>query len=96
MATGVSAPEETLKRAKGTAAQTIFDPEMEAIMNFHIVTPLPERIPGISTVSTQNGQRLAPTGPSGITPPNNINEHFDYFEYYSNIPKSLGSDTYSD
>jgi hypothetical protein len=31
--------EQKLKRAKGTDAQTKFDTEIEAIRNFHIITP---------------------------------------------------------
>jgi hypothetical protein len=50
----LQAAEEKLKQAKGTDAQTIFDIEMEAIRNFHIVIPHRENTPGIPTLGNQN------------------------------------------
>jgi hypothetical protein len=84
-----------LKRDKGTDAQTIFDTEMEAIRNLHIVTPPRENTPGIPTVGNQNPPPIQPTRPGATAPPNIIKERFDYFEYYSNILQCLGSDTFS-
>jgi hypothetical protein len=73
MAKRLQAAEEKLKRAKGTDAQTIFDNEMEAIRNFHIVTPPRENTPGILTVGNQNPPPIPPTRPGATAPPNNIN-----------------------
>jgi hypothetical protein len=74
MSERLQAAEERLKRAKGTDAQTIFDTEMEAIRNFHIITPSGENTPGIPTVGNQNPPPIPPTRPSATAPPNNINE----------------------
>jgi hypothetical protein len=68
------AAEEKLTRAKGTYAQTIFDTEMEAIRNFHIITPPRENIPGIPTVGNQYPPPIPPTRSGATAPPNNINE----------------------
>jgi hypothetical protein len=95
MAKRLQAAEEKLKRAKGTGTQKIFDTEMEAIRNFHIVTPPRQNTPGIPTVGTQNPPPIPPTRAGATASPNNINERFDYFEYYSNILQRLGSDTFS-
>jgi hypothetical protein len=95
MAKRLQTREAKLKRAKGTDAQTIFDTEMEAIRNFHIITPPWENTPGIPIVGNQNPPPIPPTRPGATAPPNNINERFDYFEYYSNILQRLGSDTFS-
>jgi hypothetical protein len=73
--------EEKLTRAKGTDAQTIIDTEMEAIRNFHIVTPPRDNRPGISTVGNQNPPPIAPRRPGTTAPTNIINERFEYFEY---------------
>jgi hypothetical protein len=89
MANRVRAAEEKLKRAKGTDAQTIFDTEMVAIRNFHIVTPPRENTPGIPIVGNQNSPPIPPARPGTTAPPNNIHERFDYFEYYSNILQGL-------
>jgi hypothetical protein len=95
MAKRLQDAEEKLKRAKGTDAQTIFDTEMDAKRNFHIITPPRENIPDILTVGNQNPRPILPTRPGATALPNNINEQFDYFEYYSNILQCHGSDTFS-
>jgi hypothetical protein len=71
--------EETLKQAKSIDAQTEFDTEMEAMRNFHIVTPPREITPGILTLGNQIPPSISPTRPCAIAPPNNIKERFDYF-----------------
>jgi hypothetical protein len=58
-----------LKRAKGTDSQTIFDTEMEAIINFHRVTPPRENTPGIPTVGNQNPRPIPPTRPRATAAP---------------------------
>jgi hypothetical protein len=68
---------------------------MEALRNFHIVTPHRENTPGFPTLGNQNPPPIPPTRPGATVPPNNINERFDYFEYYSNILQRLRSDTFS-
>jgi hypothetical protein len=54
MAKRLQGADEQLKRAKGTDAQTIFDTEMKAIRNFHIVIPPRDNTPGIPTLGNQN------------------------------------------
>jgi hypothetical protein len=68
---------------------------MEAIRSFHIVTPPRENTPGIHPVGNQNPLPIPPTRPGATAPPNNINERFDYFQYYSNILQCIGGDTFS-
>jgi hypothetical protein len=95
MANCLQTVEQQLKQAKGTDAQTIFDTEIDAIRNFHIVTPPRQNTPGIPTVENQHPPPIAPTSPGPTAPPNNIHKLFNYFEYYSNIPQCLGGDTFS-
>jgi hypothetical protein len=95
MAKQLQAAEEKWKRAKGTDTQTIFDTQMEAIRNFHIVIPPRDNTPGIPMVGNQNHPPIPPTRPGATALRNNINERLDYLEYYSNIQQRLGSDTFS-
>jgi hypothetical protein len=68
---------------------------MEAIRNVQIITPTRKNIQGIPTVGNQNRPPIPPTRSGATSPPNNINEQFDYFEYYSNILQYLRSETFS-
>jgi hypothetical protein len=76
MAKRLQAAEETLKPAKGIDALTIFDTEMEAIRNFHIIIPRRENTPGIPTIRNQNPPPVPPTRPVATALTNNINERF--------------------
>jgi hypothetical protein len=83
-----------LKRAKGPNAQTIFDTETEAIRNIHIITPPRENTLDILTVGNQNPLTMPPSRPGATAPPNNINDEFVYFEFYSNILQHIVGDTF--
>jgi hypothetical protein len=83
MAKHLQTVEEKLKRAKGTDANTIFDTEIESIRHFHIVTPLRGYTPGIPPVRKQNPPPIPRPGATAAL--NNLNERFEYFEYFLNI-----------
>jgi hypothetical protein len=94
MANSFQAAEEKFKQANGTGVQTIFDTDMEAIRNFDIVIPPRDNTPRILMVENQHPPPILPARPSATAPSNNINERFDYFEYYSNVLQCLGRDTF--
>jgi hypothetical protein len=78
MAKCLHAAEQKLKRAKYTDRQTIFDTEIEAIRNFHIITPPREKSLGIQMVGNQNPPPIPPTRPGATAPCNKINDSFAY------------------
>jgi hypothetical protein len=95
MAQRLQAAEEKLKRAKGTDTQTIFETEMEAIRNFHTATPPRGVTPDIPGGGNQNPPPPAPPKTGATVPPDENNEGFDYFQYYTKVRQRLGSDTFS-
>jgi hypothetical protein len=80
MAKRRQAADEKLNRANGTDVQTIFDTKMEAIRNFHIITPLRENMQDIPTGGNHYPLPFLPTRPGAIAPPNNTNKGFHYLD----------------
>jgi hypothetical protein len=93
MAKQHQAADETLKQAKGSGTQTIFNTDMEAIGNFYIIKPPREHTPGILIVGNYNPPPIQYTRSCATAPPNNINATCDYFEDYSHILQCLIGNT---
>jgi hypothetical protein len=96
MAKRLQAAEEKLRKAKSSDAQTIFDTEMEAIRNFHILTPSREAMPENpdQAIPETGGNNNPPPPPKGHTKenPQDNDKKFNYIKYYLNEVQRLGGD----